>query len=200
MLAKGNLTNYNFDKSILFKGEKKMKKVIVFVLFGSMLIAGSSFCRKPPHDIVYPVTLDKLGDFITDLGYHYDKVSTKGREGEISERISLRISGDNGVFDIGVQLFESVDIVYMYISNYMSLPLDKGSSVPMLTYLMSQNWDMTFGKFEWDIDDGELRYSHTLPIDDGISKETFQAYFTTMLNVADERLPELESTLEDFED
>jgi len=177
-----------------------MKKVVIVALIGLMFVAGNAFCRKPPHSIVYPVTLDKLGDFITDLGYNYDKVSSKGLDGETSERISLRINGDNGTFDIGVQLFGSVDMVYMYISNYLDLPLDDGASVPMLTYLMNQNWDMTFGKFEWDIEDGELRFSHTLPIDDGISEETFQAYFTTMLNVADEKLPDLETTLESFKD
>jgi len=175
-----------------------MKKVIAFVLVALLLAASSSFCRKPPHDIVYPVTIDKIGDFIKDLGYRYEKVSSEDPDGNINKRIELSIKGDNGDFDIGIQIFESVDMVYMYISNYLSLPLDDDRTTSMLTYLMNQNWEMTFGKFEWDIDDGELRYSHTLPIDDGISKETFQAYFTTMLNVADEKLPGLESTLEDF--
>jgi len=175
-----------------------MKKAILILLIAALLVAGSAFCRKPPNEIFYPITIDKVGEFVTDLGYKYDKVSTQGAEGKVSERINLKIRGDNGVFDINILLFESLDILYIYVAQYLSLPLDNDASVSMLTYLMNQNWDLTFGKFEWDIDDGELRYSHTLPIDDGMSKETFQAYFNTMLNVADEKYPDLVETLEGF--
>ena len=177
-----------------------MKKTVLILLAGIVLLAGSALCRKPPNEIYYPITVEKIGDFITDLGYKFDKITTTGAEGELSERINLSIRGDNGTYDINVLLFESLEILYIYIDQFMSLPLDDGTSVPMLTYLMSENWDLTFGKFEWDIEDGEIRYSHTLPIDDGMSKETFQAYFNTMLNVADEKKVELDSVFEGFEE
>lgn len=171
-----------------------MRKSIIIVLFAILLLGASSFSRKPPNDVYYPITIDKIGDFISDMDYKYDKITTS----EGLERINLKIQGDNGVYDINVLLFEELEMVYVYISEYLTLPLDEPSSGLMLTYLMNQNWLLTFGKFEWDIEDGEVRYSHTLPIDDGMSKETFQAYFTSMLSMADEKYPELLESLEEF--
>jgi len=175
-----------------------MRKTFIALICIIAVLASGAFARKPPNDITYPVTLEDLGDFIKDLGYSFNKVTTESPEGGSADRIELSIRGDNGTFDIGVQIFESIEMIYISISNYMQVPLSDPGALPMLSYLMNENWNMNFGKFEWDIDDGEVRLSHTLPIDDGISKETFQAYFTAILNMADEKLPELEQNFEDF--
>ncbi len=174
----------------------EMKRALALLTIGIILVAGSAMARKPPNEVYYPVTIDKIGDFITDLDYKFDKITTS----DGTERLNLRIQGDNTVLDVNILLFESLDMIYMYIAEYLSLPLNEPSSSMMLTYLMNKNWGLTFGKFEWDIDDGEVRYSHTLPIDDGISMETFQAYFSTMLNIADEQYPDLIESLEEFRD
>jgi len=61
---------------------------------------------------------------------------------------------------------------------------------------MSRNLELTIGEFEWDIRDGEVRFSIALPADDGISERTFITYFNSMIKIADELYPELNQTLE----
>ncbi|MGC9314614.1 MAG: YbjN domain-containing protein [bacterium] len=171
-----------------------MKKLLFVFLVGLIVLGGTALARKSPYEIFYPVTVETLGEFITDMDYKWEKITTS----EGAERINLRIKGENGVYDLNVLLFDQLDIVYIYVGQYLSLPLNDEASGYMLSYLMNQNWNLTFGKFEWDIEDGEVRYSHTLPVDDGMSKETFQAYVNTMLNVADDIYPDMLESLESF--
>ncbi|HHS50952.1 MAG TPA: YbjN domain-containing protein [candidate division Zixibacteria bacterium] len=175
-----------------------MKRIpIIAILLATVSIALAS---KSPRRIVYPVTLDAVGDFIEDLGFTHDIVTTTGATGEIVRRIAMDIRGENGTYSVGVELFGDIDVLYIYIENYLDLPLENPATVPMLTYLMNQNWRMTFGRLEWNMSSGELRFSHTLPVDDGISAEVFGAYLKSIIDIADEKFPEYLITLENLID
>lgn len=171
-----------------------MRRAVLLILIGVVLMSATSIARKPPNEVFYPITIDKLGEFIAAMDYKYDKITTS----EGGERLNFRIKGDNGVYDVNVILFESIDIVYIYVGKYLTLPLEDDHTGFMLSYLMTKNWELTFGKLEWDINDGEVRLSHTLPIDDGMSQQTFQAYLSTLMNVADNLLPDLIEAMDTF--
>ncbi len=173
-----------------------MKKI--FALIIAIALVGTALAEVSPRTVHYPVTLERIGSFIKDLGYTFDKVNTQNSAGKVAERLALDIRGDEGTWTVGIELLEDVQILYIYVEDYLDLPLENPGTVPMLTYLMNQNWKLTFGRLEWNISTGEVRLGHTLPIDDGLSAEVFGAYLSSIVSIADEKYPEYIITIENF--
>lgn len=157
-----------------------------------------SIAKESPREIIDPVTIDEIGDFIKDLGYSFDRITTENPSGEVGERIVMDIEGENGNYTVGIEIYSDVEIISIYVEDYLDLPLENPSCVPMLSYLMNENWKLTFGNFAWNISTGEVRLCHTLPIDDGISTEVFGAYLSSIVSMADEKYPEYFLTIESF--
>ena len=169
------------------------------MIYGILLLCvGFIFAGTTPRKIYSPVSLDIVADFIKDLGYTYDRVNTENITGKVSERLAMDIHGENGTYTVGIEFLQDVQILYIYVEDYLDLPLENLGTVPMLTFLMNQNWNLTFGRLEWNITSGEVRLSHTLPVDDGISAEVFGAYLSSIVSTADAKYPEYMITLENF--
>ena len=176
-------------------------KRIAAIYMALLLIAGASFADGSSlKKVVHPVTLDVIGGFIKEMGYSFDKVTSENPAGKVGERIVMDVKGKNGEYTVGIEIFEDVQIVSIYVEDYLDLPLEEPSTLPMLSYLMNQNWKLTFGNFAWNISTGKVRFCHTLPIDDGISAAVFGAYLSSLVGMADEKYPEYLLAIENFKE
>jgi len=108
-----------------------------------------------------------------------------------SPAIGLIMKMDNRQHQVGIVIDAQRQLVYIYINRYLSAPTDHPDIGTILTALMDLNWKLNVGKFEWDKNDGEVRYSYTFTTENGVGFEAFEAIFSTLLSVGDKLWPEL---------
>lgn len=118
------------------------------------------------------------------------KYEASAEEGK-SPAIGFIMKMDNKEHQVGIIIDAERQLVYVYINRYLAAPGDHADIGAILTTLMDLNWKLNVGKFEWDKNDGEVRYSYTFTTENGVGFEAFEAIVSTLLSTADQLWPEL---------
>ena len=105
--------------------------------------------------------------------------------------LSARVKMPNATHEIRAIIDEGKRIVYIYFNRYLSIPKDHPNRNQVLQALMEQNWKLNIGRYEWDSEDGEVRFSYTFTTENGIGFEAFEAIVKTLLGTGDKLWPEL---------
>lgn len=83
------------------------------------------------------------------------------------------------------------EILYVFLNRYLSVKADSPQLFPVLQRLMTENWNLNIGKFEWDKSDGEIRLSFAFSTENGVGYEALAAVLHTLAETGDQLWPEL---------
>jgi len=141
--------------------------------------------EKPPRVPISQIAsyLDRMGED----GYKYRQVD--------ENTLECRMIGENGVYVTRIRVSNKLDLVYLYIQDYLVVPKTHRNKDKMMSRLMELNFELNVGKFEWDSRDGEVRYSFTFSTENGLGFEAFRAVFETLLVTADDKYEDLQKLL-----
>ena len=105
----------------------------------------------------------------------------------------IAVEGKNTGFRIAVQLFAREQILFVTTLDYMQLnDVDSPSSmILLLTRLAALNYEMLVGKYQLNIDSGDISLSVEQHLDDGLGYSTFEALIRHEIDTADRHFPEL---------
>jgi hypothetical protein len=97
----------------------------------------------------------------------------------------------NATHEFRAVIDEGRKLVYIYLNRYLLVPKDHPKKSEILQILMEQNWKLNVGRYEWDPEDGEVRFSYTFSTENGVGFELFEAVVKTLLGTGDRSWPEL---------
>ncbi|MCX5733506.1 MAG: YbjN domain-containing protein [candidate division NC10 bacterium] len=86
---------------------------------------------------------------------------------------------------------QSRKLVYVFLNRYLAVPKDHPNRSQVLQALMEQNWKLNLGGYQWDPEDGEVRFFYTFSTENGVGFEVFEAVVKTLLETGDRLWPEL---------
>jgi len=119
--------------------------------------------------------LDRMGED----GYKYRQVD--------ENTLECRMIGENGVYVTRIRVSNKLDLVYLYIQDYLVVPKTHRNKDKMMSRLMELNFELNVGKFEWD--------SRAFSTENGLGFEAFRAVFETLLVTADDKYEDLQKLL-----
>jgi hypothetical protein len=85
----------------------------------------------------------------------------------------------------------ATETIFLSVNNYLSAPVGHQALPQILQRLMEENWDGTYGHFEWDKTDGEVRYLHSFCTKNGFGYDSFKTVTDSMLETCDRLRPAL---------
>lgn len=141
--------------------------------------------EKPPR-----VPLSQIASYLDRMG----EDGLKYRQVD-ENTLECRMIGENGTYVTRVRVANKLDLVYLYIQDYLVVPKAHRNKDKVMCRLMELNFELNVGKFEWDSRDGEVRYSFTFSTENGLGFEAFRAVFETLLVTADDKQEELQKLL-----
>jgi len=98
-------------------------------------------------------------------------------------------------FDFHLVYSDETDTVYLYAARYLTAPAGEPGTAMLLQRLMTYNWRMLSGKFEWDESDGEVRLSVAFHTDSNFDQRTFRSLVRGLALQADNFYGELSRLL-----
>ena len=96
-------------------------------------------------------------------------------------------------FELHLVYSDETDTIYLYVNRYLEAPADAPGTGALLQRLMTYNWRMLAGKFEWDETDGEVRLSVVFHTDSNFDRRTFRSLIRGLALQADAFYRELSS-------
>lgn len=100
-------------------------------------------------------------------------------------------AGSDRTFNVHLTYDDDSDTIYLYVDRYLLAPETAATTPALLRQLMSLNWDMLIGKFEWDRSDGEVRLSAVMNTDSNFDRRAFRSTVRGIQALADRHYPEL---------
>lgn len=94
--------------------------------------------------------------YLSDKGYRFS------RRGE-AESLHGSFSADNGAYSVFIETNEQQALAGMYVYAPTKVPEAKRHAV--MEYLTRLNYGLRLGGFEFDLDDGEVRYTQNMDIE-----------------------------------
>ncbi len=166
-----------------------MRRVLAVVVAAVVLSAVVAFAQDDqPQQPKSEVDLAYVTKYLDQMELKYEKDEEKNAA-------HLVMVGDNGKFDTHVLCDPDTALAFIVISDYLSVPADHRNCDKVLRRLMELNWALNVGKFEWDSNDGEVRFTFCFSTENGIGFEAFEAVFGTLVTTADQRIEELQKLL-----
>lgn len=166
-----------------------MRRIFAAVVAAVLLSTGVAFAQdEQPQQPRSDVDLAYLANYLDQMELKYERDEERGAA-------HMVMVGDNGKFDTHVLCDPDTALAFIIISDYLSVPPDHRNCDKVLRRLMELNWALNVGKFEWDSEDGEVRFTFCFSTENGIGYEAFQAVFGTMVTTADDRIEELQKLL-----
>lgn len=102
---------------------------------------------------------------------------------------------DNASHTLGILIDQEHLLVHMFLNRYLEVPQDHPRLAEIMRHLMTLNWRLNAGKFEWDESDGEVRYSFVFTTENGVGYEAFVAILRTLLDTGDKLWPALDKLI-----
>ncbi|MCC7540172.1 MAG: YbjN domain-containing protein [Deltaproteobacteria bacterium] len=100
-------------------------------------------------------------------------------------------TGSGRTFAIHLTYDDESDTIYVYVDRFLIAPESAETTPRLLRQLMSVNWDMLIGKFEWDRTDGEVRLSAVMNTDSNFDRRAFRSTVRGIQALADRHYPDL---------
>lgn len=99
---------------------------------------------------------------------------------------------DNATHTLAILIDHENMLVHMFLNRYLEVPQEHPRLAEIMRHLMTLNWRLNVGKFEWDESDGEVRYSFVFTTENGVGFEAFVAILRTLLDTGDKLWPALD--------
>lgn len=94
--------------------------------------------------------------YLAEKGYHFS------RRGE-TESLHLSFSAENGTYAVFVDTDDAQAVVGIYVYAPTKVPEPKRQAV--MAYLTRLNYGLRFGSFQFDLDEGGVRYVQNMDIE-----------------------------------
>jgi hypothetical protein len=165
-----------------------MKRYLpVLAILGMMLVGQAALAA----DVANPWGNSDQAKALTETYLHRMGVTFETKQGNGYWRFGFDMKPKEVTYHMVLLVNPNTEVVFLSVNNYLSAPATHPALPKILQRLMEENWEGTFGHFEWDKTDGEVRYLHSFCTRDGFGYDTFKAVTDSMLDACDKLRPEL---------
>lgn len=161
---------------------------IIFVAIWAM----NSIALDKDDLLNYPVELSDVEKCLESSGYVFGETTITQIDSPPKRAIvgKIVLGGDTSTAVIFIE--DDLKALVIRFRNFALLPISESGSLQMILYLFDQNRKLPFGRFEWNMADGEVAYSLFLPVDNGIYKVTLLGYFEASRSLLEKKKKEFD--------
>ncbi len=131
--------------------------------------------------------LETVARYLKELGYSQFRVD------EAQDLVQVNVRGQHGLYEVYV--LPRGSLVHFQVPRLFAFQESKAEAEALKRVLLELNWSNFLGKYGWDPEDGEVRFSYALVAPAGMSFQGFALALAQSLTTIDQDMPRIQKLL-----